>query len=363
MNNNKSNLQFTDQQTTNPTQEKEEKTTDIPQELFVFMENWVANTATETHKFLEQTTQDVGESLKSITDNSVVRSLNDIFGIEWLMAILGAVDVEKVQMNLHRLQQKYPDYQLEQLAQQIILEKSWEAARIGLITNIIPPVAAAMLGIELATTAKLQAEMIYEIAGAYGLELNEPARRGEVLAIFGLSLGAGVLKSGLSLVEMIPGVGAVIGASTNAMIFYGLGYTTCQFYEGKYKPVTSEDKSSQQKREQYWQFAYAQSQIMDEILTHMILASYPDEMSQSEILRDLEKVSPSSVKVVATQLENPQPLEQLLEQLSPDFASITLTRCYYLANLDGTISPQKQEILQAIADKFNIDLAAFDEQP
>ena len=347
---------------TNPTQNKEEKTTDIPQELFVFIENWVANTTTETHKFLEQTTQHVGGTLKSITDNSMMRSLNDIFGIEWLMAILGAVDVDRVQTNLNRLKQKYPDYQLEQLAQQIILEKSWEAARIGLITNIIPPIAAAMLGIELAATAKLQAEMIYEIAGAYGLELNEPARRGEVLAIFGLSLGAGVLKSGLSLVEMIPGVGAVIGASTNAMIFYGLGYTTCQFYEGKYKPATIDDKSSQEETEKYWQFAYSQSQIMDEILTHMILVNYPDEMSWSEILNALEKVSPSSVKVVATKLENPQPLEELLEKLSPEFASITLTRCYYLARLDGTITPQEKEILQAIADKFNIDLATFDQQ-
>ena len=75
--------------------------------------------------------------------------------------------------------------------------------------------------------------MVYEIAAAYGLDLDEPARRGEVLAIFGLSLGADVLKTGLTVVEIIPGIGAVVGASTNAAMLYVLGQTACRFYEQK----------------------------------------------------------------------------------------------------------------------------------
>ena len=87
--------------------------------------------------------------------------------------------------------------------------------------------------IELIATTKLQTEMVYEIAFAYGLDLDEPARRGEVLAIFGLSLGADVLKTGLTVVEIVPGIGAVVGASTNAAMLYVLGQTACRFYEGK----------------------------------------------------------------------------------------------------------------------------------
>jgi uncharacterized protein (DUF697 family) len=76
--------------------------------------------------------------------------------------------------------------------------------------------------------------MVYRIAAAYGFSLKDPARRGEVLAIFGLSVGgSGVLKVGLGFVELLPVVGAMVGASNNAALLYSLGYVTCRFYEAK----------------------------------------------------------------------------------------------------------------------------------
>jgi uncharacterized protein (DUF697 family) len=76
--------------------------------------------------------------------------------------------------------------------------------------------------------------MVYRIAGAYGFSLKDPARRGEALGIFGLSVGgSGTLKVGLGLVELLPGVGAVVGASSNAALLYSLGYAACRFYEAK----------------------------------------------------------------------------------------------------------------------------------
>lgn len=336
-----------------------------PMELIALVDQFVTDTASETQKMIERTTAQVGETLQSISNHSIIKFLRDIFGAEWLMTILGEVDIEKIEANLAKLREEYPDKNPEELAQQIMLEKAWEGGKVGLITNIIPPIAAAMIGIELVATAKLQAEMVYEIAGAHGLDLREPARRGEVLAIFGLSLGTGALKAGVSFVEIIPGIGAVVGASTNAILLYALGYTACQFYAGKYKyfsPTITTD-NWQQERESYWESALTQSRIMDEILVHMILASYPEKQSWEEILRTLEEVSPSSVKVVATKLENPQPLKQLLDQLSPNFASLTLSRCYYLAQLDDVITPQEQKILDALATKFNLDLASFNGNP
>ena len=326
------------------------------------IEDLIAVTATETQKLLERTTEQTGHTLKSIAANPLLKSLSDVLGTEWLMAILGEVDVEQAQAKVRRLKRKYPQETPDQLAHRIVLEKAWEAGQIGLMTNVIPPIAAALLGMELAATTKLQAEMVYQIAAAYGLDLHEPARRGEVVAIFGLSLGAGVLKGGVSLVEIIPGVGAVIGASTNAIMFYALGYSARQFYEGKYKSFSdgATTETWQQEREDYWRSAFVQSRIMDGVLVHMVLASYPDQRSWSEILRAIEEVSPSSVKVVATDLENPQPLDRLLEQLSPDFAQLLLGRCYRLAQLDGVITPRERKVIEAIADNFAMDLSAFE---
>lgn len=114
-----------------------------------------------------------------------------------------------------------------------MVNKAIQAGGIGLATNILPPIAAALFAVDLATVVRLQAEMVYEIAAAYGLDLEDPARRGEVIALFGLSLGSGTLKTGLSFLEIIPGFGAILGASTNAVMLYGLGYVTCRFYETK----------------------------------------------------------------------------------------------------------------------------------
>jgi uncharacterized protein (DUF697 family) len=63
-----------------------------------------------------------------------------------------------------------------------------------------------------------------------------------VLAIFGLSVGgSGTLKAGLSFVELLPVVGAVVGASSDAALLYSLGYVARQFYETKRKSAGPAD--------------------------------------------------------------------------------------------------------------------------
>ncbi|MEO1404673.1 MAG: hypothetical protein AAFV72_25970, partial [Cyanobacteria bacterium J06635_1] len=112
------------------------------------------------------------------------------------------------------------------------LNTTLAAAGTGFVTNIIPPVALALFAVDLAAVSKLQAEMLYRIAGVYGFDLNDPARRGEAIAVFTASLGtSGVIKTGLSAVELVPAVGAVVGASTNGALVYTLGIAARQFYE------------------------------------------------------------------------------------------------------------------------------------
>ena len=316
------------------------------------MESLLQTAAIETHKLVEQATDLTGSTMEAISENPLVQSIKNFFGVDWLMSLLGEVDVDKVQVKVSKLQQKYPLEKPREIAHRLIVDKAQEAGKIGLVTNIIPPVATTLLGIELVAIIKLQAEMIYEIAAAYNLDLRQPNRRGEILAIFSLSLGGNFLKGSLNFVEILPGIGTIVGASTNALIFYSLGYTASRFYEIQYQPFS--DWKQEIEIEKDWQSAYAESKIVDRALGHIILASFPDK-SWSDILPVLQKISPSSVKTVAVNLDNLQPLEVLLEQLSSNYALLLLTRCYAIAHWDGIITPEEQKIIDTIAHKFDID--------
>ncbi len=135
----------------------------------------------ETQKILEKTTVSTGQTLAWIASNPVLQAADNIIGLDWLMTFLGKADTAKIQANVNKLRAQYLEETPNQIAHRLIVQKTWEGGRIGLLTNIIPPIAALFMGIELIATTKLQTEMVYEIASAYGLDLDEPARRGEVL--------------------------------------------------------------------------------------------------------------------------------------------------------------------------------------
>jgi uncharacterized protein (DUF697 family) len=150
------------------------------------------------------------------------------------MAALGQVNSEKVEREVAELRQNYPLETSAQLSQRVITDIAFKAAGAGLITNIVPPFAVSLLALDIAAVTALQAEMVYRIAAIYGFSLHDPTRRGEVLALWGLSMGgSGVLKTGLSLVEIIPIVGAGVGVVSNAALLYSLGQVAIQFYEAK----------------------------------------------------------------------------------------------------------------------------------
>lgn len=185
-------------------------------------------------QFVEQGTETIGKFVAPIAENPLVKFFAKVPGISWLMTALGQVDVEKAQNEVDKLRREYPLETPEQLARRIIVDTSLKAGGIGLITNFVPPLALTLFAVDLAAVAALQAEMVYRIAATYGFPLKDPTRRGEVLAIFGLSMGgSGVLKVGLGFVELLPVIGAVVGASNNAALLYSLGYVACRFYEAK----------------------------------------------------------------------------------------------------------------------------------
>ncbi len=332
----------------------------------------VAETATEvgeaaakqTHNLIEQATHTAGQVANYLGENWLIRKLSGVLNLNWLLGASDNVNLEKAAAAVKQLQLEYPNESPSQISHRIMLEKAAMAGGIGLATSVLPGVAVALLAIDLAATTELQSEMVYQIAAAYGLDLKDPARKGEVLAIFGLALGGGRLlkAAGLGLLKNVPFAGAVIGASSNATMIYSLGYAACRFYETKIdisKSLPAEETLAElkQQSENYLETAIAQEAVMDQILVHMILASYP-EKTWEEILPELQalNLSSNSLETIAQNIKSPQSLESLLNQLNRDFAIPVLAQCYRIGHSQNEITPTKQNIIDTIAIKFNIDV-------
>lgn len=324
------------------------------------------NVADTAHDWISQATKGAGQTIDSIGENWFVRRLTRFLNLDWLFGATSNVDVSKAEEAVKKLQQKYPNDSPSQIAHRIMVEKATQAGGIGLASSILPGVALALFAVDLAATTRLQAEMVYQIAAAYGLDLKDPARRGEVLGIFGLGLGGGrILRAaGLGILRNVPFAGATIGASSNAAMLYSLGYAACRFYEAKVKsnePVDAKTlENLQQQSQEYLKTAIAQQIVMDQILVHAILASHP-EKSWAEILPQLQalNLTPSSLKAIARNIKTPQPLDDLLAILNRDFAIPLLAQCYRIAEADGVQTPGEQAVIKAIATKFNIDINAI----
>jgi uncharacterized protein (DUF697 family) len=320
----------------------------------------------QTQQLAEQATESTGQALAYVGDSPLIRKLTKAMKLDWLVGVSDQVDLSKAEAAVRKLQQAHPNESPSQIAHRIMVEKAIYAGGVGLASSLVPGQAIALLAVDLATTSALQTEMVYQIAAAYGLNLNDPARKGEILAIFGLALGGNrAVKAGLVFVRNVPLAGALIGASANATILYTLGYAACRFYEAKLDPDVAETsietlQAIKEKSETYLEIAIVQQGIMDQILVHMILASYPEKTWEA-ILPDLQslELQPNSLEAIAENLKTPQPLGALLDQLNQDFAVLTLSRCYTIAQLDGNITAEETKVLEAIGAKFNLDLAAI----
>ncbi|MEH1933579.1 MAG: EcsC family protein [Nostoc sp.] len=324
-------------------------------------------TAKETHKLIEQTTQTSGQVVNRLSENWLIRKVSGVLNLNWLIGATNVVDLEKAEAAVNKLKQKYPNELPSQIAHRIMVEKATQAATVGLATSILPGIAVALFAIDLTATTKLQSEMLYQIASVYGLNLKDPARKGEVLAIFGLALGGERLlkAAGLGLLRNVPLAGAAIAASSNATMIYSLGYAACRFYEAKLDESTSLTSPQtlatlKAESEKYLESAIAQEAVMDQILVHMILASHP-EKTLEEILPELQAVnlSHNSLDAIAQNIKSLKSLDILLNQLNRDFAIPLLTQCYKMAQLDNQTTPVEQQIITAIANKFDIDTNAI----
>ena len=303
-----------------------------------------------------QATDGVGYVLHMVSDSPQLQGLTKNLKLDKFIYLIDKVDVVKAETHVKKLQRKYPNEKPADIAHRVMMEKAIYVGGSGFASSLAPGMAAAMFAVDLAATMALQAEMVYQIACAYGLNLHEPARKGEVLAIFGIALGGNyALKAGLGLARNIPFAGAVIGASGNAAMLYAMGYAACRFYEAKLNPFASTDSAlSEVASDVYLQDAIKQQVIMDQILVHLVLAGCPGKNLQ-QILPNLQSLnlSPASLETIAANPRALPPLDKLLEQLNRDFAVSLIAQCRKIAQADGIITPQEARILKRITQKFD----------
>jgi uncharacterized protein (DUF697 family) len=326
----------------------------------------IGNNASQAGKAAVKTAVGVGGSAAKHSYQVLSQITEFVAGTPILRKVVDQVDLVKAETAVKKLKQKYPNETPRQLAHRFMVEKAIYAGSSGLFTSLVPGAAAALFVVDLTATSALQAEMVYQIAAAYGLDIRDPARKGEVLTVFGLALGGNrLIKVGLELLQNTPVAGAVIGASSNAVMLYTVGYAACRFYEARLNSEATEETlaASKEASQDYLKGAIAQQIIMDQILVHVICAENPAK-SWEDILPELEalNISPASLAVIKANIKSPPPLDQLLAQLNRDFAMPLLAQCERVVQQDGTTTPEEAKIIEKISQKFQIDLNTMKEQ-
>ncbi|MEE3716714.1 EcsC family protein [Tumidithrix elongata RA019] len=306
---------------------------------------------------ISSATSSAGYAIDAVGNSPLIRNAAKVFNADWLLKILDRVDVTASEAEVKRLKQKYPNESDNQIAQRIIGQKAMFASASGFATSIVPGSAAALFAVDLAATTSLQAEMVYQIASAYGMDLKDPTRKGEVVAVFGLAFGGKMaIKAGLGLLRNIPVAGAVIAASSEAVMLYTLGRASCAFYEAKLNPVNFEEKlkAIQADSEERLKSAIPQENLIDRILVHVILAGNQGK-DKEKVLSELKSANlrPESIEAIGKYMDSPLPLEILLKDIQPEYAVSLLVQCQRFAMLDGIMIPEEAQVIKVIQQKLS----------
>jgi HJR/Mrr/RecB family endonuclease/uncharacterized protein (DUF697 family) len=319
----------------------------------------VGNAAASAGSTAMQVPNFLGSALDLISQSPILKKLTEKFKIDWLVRAIDTVDVVTAEAQVRELQRQYPHKKPQKIAHRLMVEKALLAAGSGLVSSLVPGTALALAGMDLAAMTALSAELVYQIAAAYGMDLQSSDRKKEVVAIFGLSLGSNLaIEAGVTLVSNIPLAGAVINASASAAMIYSLGYGACRFYESHLDSSEIETKLEdlrevlQAESEQYLERAIAQETLMDWILVYVVYTTQKftqwDEFLAQLQAANLNPTSLAEIEAVKNQSKLPPKLDILLEQLELDFAEPLLKRCTETIEADGEINEREGKILLKI---------------
>lgn len=292
-------------------------------------------------------------------------------GTAGLVNALEKVDIDSALETVREMQAQFPQESPAEISQRLILKKAIYAGGIGLATNAVPGVSLLLAPIDWTVSASLQAELAYQIAAAYGMDLRDPQRQGEIAGIFALAFGgakaAGILGkkiveteaasklAGKFAAKKLPLVGAAIGAGTNAMMLFALGNAARHYYETKHgTPQNLRADDAQKAGDDFLDYAAQQDDVFQRVLTHVARAGYP-QTTWGEVEADLRSLGLSSaaLEIMKREWEAPHPLSTLLAQIDCSFSASLLAQCRRIAELDGTVTSQEQHVIQAIERHCN----------
>lgn len=166
---------------------------------------------------------------------------------EWIAESIGEINFSAAEKSVNRLKSRSRNQTPYEIAHQLIIHKSLQAAGVELIADVAQTVNYILNGlatIELASLSKLAAEMIYQIANIYGFDAKATERKTEALYIFGFTLlSEKVVEAGIDWLKS--GIAKALKVGAKALMIYGIGHLACYYYEYKsqykFELVPSED--------------------------------------------------------------------------------------------------------------------------
>jgi uncharacterized protein (DUF697 family) len=305
-----------------------------------------------------------GDLLEQTKTNHKFKELAEKLQVAPFLVALEKINIQGAQQHVREISKKHPTLSPAEISHRLIQEKAVLLGAKGMACGILPGFAAGFLAVDMATAMVAQAELIYQIAYAYDLNLNESARKAEAVTIFGLAFGCNAaIGAGLGLVRNIPVAGALVGAGSNAVMTYAIGLAASHYYSAIHSGQSQEVAITQtlEVTEIMLEEALDQEAILDGILAHVVLASRP-ELAAADVEQSLEQLSfePKARARISAHLKALKPFDELLGNLDVDYGIIALAQAEKLARSDAHITSQERELLDKLEIRFRQRIEALD---
>lgn len=181
--------------------------------------------ASETLQLIGQASKGLGHATQAIAQLVVTSFKKNAQPL--LEVAIAQVDPAEVEAEVNRVRQANPDYTPLDLAHYLIGQRTIESSSAGSWLD----------------TARFQAEMVYQVASAFGFDLQEDTRKKEIIEISAAALGSSrAIQTSMFLLQFpigqIPVAGDLINMGINMgsgqlityLMFQFLGNAACKYY-------------------------------------------------------------------------------------------------------------------------------------
>ena len=348
---------------------------------------------------IEKTGELVGNVFNYIQSSKLYAILADKLGINWFFERILNVDTLKVSKQVKKFKLKYPDASRKVLAQKLTKHKAFYTGSIGFVSGMVPGNVPALI-FDFMTSTAAQAELIYEIAMVYDLDLEDPTRKGEVLTL--MALGAGSSKTAeaalklsmdistrkfghvmsekmikyfsvivgekiakKSLAKLIPIAGGFIGATLNASVLYLTGKGAIAFYEN----LTTKNKLFEGELPPELKKVYDNVSIkvddVDKIRDIAVIkvviyilnmGNYSNDAMYNVIDKYFSEITGDAElkELIKNEVESPSYSSKLIDNMDKSTVSYLITESILCINTLGALNEDQKTYLKALATKYDL---------